>query len=138
VNAIIDAAVGRSRPVLLILALVLVAGSVAYVTIPKESDPDVAIPIIYVSILHEGISAEDAERLLVRPMEKELRSIEGVKEMSARAEEGHATVSLEFEAGFDSDQALNDVREKVDIAKVELPVDTDEPTVTRSTWRCFR
>ena len=128
-NAIIDAAVGRSRPVLLILALVLVAGSVAYVTIPKESDPDVAIPIIYVSIPHDGISAEDAERLLARPMEKELRSIEGLKEMTSRAEEGHATVTLEFEAGFEADQALNDVREKVDIAKAELPDDTDEPTV---------
>ena len=128
-NSIIDAAIARTRPVLLVMALVLVAGSVAYLTIPKESDPDVAIPIIYVSIVHEGISPEDAERLLVRPMEKELRGIEGVKEMRARASEGHATVTLEFEAGFDSARALEDVREKVDIAKVELPADSEEPTV---------
>jgi multidrug efflux pump len=128
-KSIIDAAVARSRPVLLILMLVLISGSVAYVTIPKEADPDVAIPIIYVVIPHEGISAQDAERLLVRPMEKELRNVEGVKEMRASAREGQATVTLEFEAGFDSDQALNDVREKVDIAKVELPDDSDEPTV---------
>jgi len=128
-KSIIDAAVARSRPVLLILALVLISGSVAYVTIPKEADPDVAIPIIYVVIPHEGISAQDAERLLVRPMEKELRNVEGVKEMRASAREGQATVTLEFEAGFDSDQALDDVREKVDIAKVELPDDSDEPTV---------
>ena len=128
-KSIIDAAVARSRPVLLILMLVLISGSVAYVTIPKEADPDVAIPIIYVVIPHEGISAQDAERLLVRPMEKELRNVEGMKEMRASAREGQATVTLEFEAGFDSDQALNDVREKVDIAKVELPDDSDEPTV---------
>jgi len=128
-KSIIDAAVARSRPVLLILMLVLIAGSVAYVTIPKEADPDVAIPIIYVVIPHEGISAQDAERLLVRPMEKELRNVEGMKEMRASAREGQATVTLEFEAGFDSDQALNDVREKVDVAKVELPDDSDEPTV---------
>jgi multidrug efflux pump len=128
-KSIIDAAVGRSRTVLLALALLLASGSVAYLTIPKESDPDVAIPIIYIVIPHDGISAEDAERLLVRPMEKELRNVEGLKEMRASAQEGQATITLEFEAGFDSDQALNDVREKVDIAKVELPDDSEEPTV---------
>ena len=128
-KGIIDVAVSRARPVLLVLALVLTAGSVTYVTIPKESDPDIAIPIIYVRIPHEGISAEDAERLLVRPMEQELRSIEGLKEMRATAVEGHATVVLEFEAGFDADRALDDVREQVDLARTELPEDTDEPTV---------
>lgn len=128
-QAIIDAAVARSRPVLLILALVLISGSVAYVTIPKEADPDVAIPIIYVLVPHDGISAQDAERLLVRPMEKELRNVEGLKEMRASAREGKATITLEFEAGFDSDQALNDVRKKVDVAKLELPDDSEEPTV---------
>ena len=74
-------------------------------TIPKESDPDIAIPIIYVLIPHDGISPEDAERLLVRPMEQELRNVEGLKELRATAREGHATLVLEFEAGFDSDQA---------------------------------
>ncbi|MCW8959680.1 MAG: efflux RND transporter permease subunit, partial [Gammaproteobacteria bacterium] len=77
----------------------------------------------------EGISPEDAERLLVRPMEKELQTIEGVKEMQSSAEESHASVLLEFDAGFDSDKALQDVREKVDMAKTELPADTDEPSV---------
>ena len=128
-NRVIDAAVNRARPVLLVLALVLVAGSVAYVTIPKESDPDIAIPIIYVLIPHDGISPEDAERLLVRPMEQELRNVEGLKELRATAREGHATLVLEFEAGFDSDQALRDVREKVDDARNELPGDTEEPSV---------
>jgi len=126
---IIDAALGRSRTVLMALALVLIAGTVAYIEIPKESEPDVAIPIIYVSMTHEGISPEDAERLLVRPMEEELRSIEGIKEMRATAFEGGANVVLEFDAGFDSDKAMEDVRAKVDIAKTDLPDDTDEPTV---------
>ena len=126
---IIDAAVSRARPVLLVLALVLIAGSIAYATIPKESDPDVAIPLVYVRIPHEGISPEDAERLLVRPMEQELRNIEGLKELRATAIEGHATIVLEFEAGFDADRALDDVREQVDVAKTDLPDDTDEPSV---------
>ena len=97
-KSIIDAAIARSRSVLLVLALVLISGSVAYVTIPKEADPDVAIPIIYILIPHDGISAEDAERLLVRPMEKELRNVEGLKEMRASAREGQATITLEFRA----------------------------------------
>jgi multidrug efflux pump len=126
---IIDAAFSRSRTVLLLLVLILVSGSYAYVTIPKESDPDVAIPIIYVSMSHQGISPEDGERLLVRPMENQLKSIEGIKEMRSAAGEGHASVLLEFDAGFDSAQALADVREKVDLAKNDLPADSDEPSV---------
>ena len=128
-NAIIDAAIGRSRTVIATLVLILIAGVFAYNDIAKEADPDVNIPIIYVSMSHDGISPEDAERLLVRPVELELRSIEGVKEMRATAGDGFASVVLEFEAGFDADTAMDDVREKVDIAKVELPEDTDDPTV---------
>ena len=128
-KTLINAAFARSRTVIALLVLILISGSISYITIPKESDPDVAIPIIYVSMSHEGISPEDAERLLVRPMEKELQSIEGVKEMRSSAQEGHASVLLEFDAGFDSDQALQDVREKVDLAKTKLPADTDDPTV---------
>ena len=102
-NAIIDAAIERARTVLAILVLILGAGLVSYLTIPKESAPDIPIPIIYVAISHEGISPEDAERLLVRPMEQELRSVEGVREMRSTAKEGFASVLLEFDAGFDSD-----------------------------------
>ena len=128
-NAIIDAAIGHGRTVLTALALILIAGTVAYLDIPKESDPDIDIPIIYVSMTHEGISPEDAERLLVRPMELELRTVEGVKEMRSTASSGFASVLLEFKAGFDADSALQDVREQVDIAKKELPEDTDDPVV---------
>ena len=136
-NALIDAALGHARTVLLTLALILVAGTVAYVEIPKEADPDINIPIIYVSITHEGISPEDAERLLIRPMEKEMRGIDGVKKMTAKGYEGGANVTLEFEAGFNADQALTDVREKVDLAKPELPDDTDEPSVNEVNFSLF-
>jgi len=76
---IIETAIARSRTVLLSLLIVLIGGVVAYMTIPKEAEPDVQIPIFYVSITLEGISPEDSERLLVRPMEQELRTIEGIK-----------------------------------------------------------
>ena len=127
--ALIDTALSRSRTVIATLVLLLIAGSFAYSDIPKESDPDINIPIIYVSMSHEGISPEDAERLLVRPMETELRSIEGIKELRADAFDGGANVILEFDAGFNADAALADVREKVDLVKPELPLDSDEPTV---------
>jgi multidrug efflux pump len=78
---------------------------------------------------HDGISPEDAERLLVRPMEQQLRRVEGVKEMTASANEGSASVTLEFEAGIDIDEAIADVREGADIAKGDLPEETDEPLV---------
>jgi len=128
-NALIDLAFSRSRTVLLSLLFILVSGALAYQSIPKEAEPDITVPFIYVSMTHEGISPEDAERLLVKPMEKELQSIEGLKEMKSTAGEGHASVQLEFSAGFDSKQAQSDVREKVDTAKIKLPDDTDDPEV---------
>ncbi|NOR35242.1 MAG: AcrB/AcrD/AcrF family protein, partial [Woeseiaceae bacterium] len=126
---IIDAAMARSRTVVLGLISILIAGVITYVTIPKEAEPDIEIPIIYVYIEHVGISPEDAERLLVRPMEQEIRSIEGIKEVVAEAFEGGASVQIEFEAGIDTDKALQDVREKVDMAESKLPGESEEPTV---------
>ncbi len=129
-RALIDAALDRSRTVLASLLLILIAGTIAYVGIPKESSPDVDIPIIYVSVQLDGIQPEDAERLLVRPLETKLKTIEGVKEMRSTAKEGFAFVLLEFDAGFDADKAKRDVRDKVDEAKSELPGDAEEPVVT--------
>ena len=129
-HTLIAAALDRSRTTILILLFLLCGGLVAYIAMPKESNPDVAIPIIYVSVTLEGISPEDGERLLVRPLEQELRSLEGVKEMRSVSNEGHASVTLEFDAGFDAKVALADVREKVDTARSKLPEEADEPTVS--------
>ncbi|MEH6710456.1 MAG: efflux RND transporter permease subunit [Paraglaciecola polaris] len=128
-NNLIAAALTHSRTVLMMFVLLIVAGAVTYVTIPKEANPDVPIPFIYVSIVHDGISPEDAERMLVKPMERELRSIDGVKEMKATAGEGFANITLEFIAGLDSKDALADVRDKVTVARAKLPSETEEPTI---------
>nr|WP_298143826.1 efflux RND transporter permease subunit [uncultured Pseudomonas sp.] len=128
-QGLIAAALDRSRTSLLLLAFLIIGGLGAYLAIPKEANPDVSIPIIYVAVTLEGISPEDAERLLVRPLEQELRSLEGVKEMRSTASEGRTTVTLEFDAGFNAKQALADVREKVDTASSKLPDEADEPTV---------
>ncbi len=99
---IIESAMARSRTVLLSLAVILLAGIVTYVSAPKEAEPDIEIPFIYISMTHDGISPEDAERLLVRPMEQELRGIEGIKELTASAYEGGANLNIEFDAGTDT------------------------------------
>jgi multidrug efflux pump len=137
VNRLIDASFARSRTVLLALVLVLIAGTQVYRSIPKESDPDVQLPVVYVAITHEGISPEDAERLLVRPVEQELRGLEGIKEMRSYASQESGSITLEFDAGTDIDDALQDVRERVDIAKPELPVGTDEPLVNEVNLALF-
>jgi multidrug efflux pump len=126
---LIDYAIDHARLTVATLVFLLTAGLVAYVTIPKEAEPDVKIPIIFVQLAQRGISPEDAERLLLRPVETQLKSVGNVKEMRSTAFEGGGFVLLEFEAGFDSKSALADVRAKVDQAKHDLPRDVDEPQV---------
>ncbi|MGE4633872.1 MAG: efflux RND transporter permease subunit [Arenicellales bacterium] len=133
----IGTALNYSRTVLSVLVFILIAGSFAYRDIPKESEPDIDIPIIYVTVNHDGISPEDAERLLIRPLEQELKTIEGVKEMRSSGYEGGANVLLEFEAGFDADTALQDVREAVDLAKTQLPAGSDDPEVHEVNFSLF-
>ncbi|MDQ0316266.1 efflux RND transporter permease subunit [Amorphus orientalis] len=122
------------RTVLTIMVVSIAAGIFAYLAIPKEANPDIDVPVFYVSITQQGVSPEDAERLLVRPMETDLRSLDGLKELTAIASEGHAGIILEFEADFDKDTALADVRDKVDQAKAELPDEADEPTINETNF----
>lgn len=126
----IKAAVTHARTVLLMFVLLLIAGTYSYINIPKESAPDVPLPVIYVAVTYDGISPEDAISQLLKPLEQELRGLEGLDEMEGTAYEGGANLVLNFKAGSDNDKALNDVREKVDIAKAELPDEADEPRVT--------
>lgn len=132
-RTIIQGALSRKRAVLMLLAFLLVSGLSAYINIPKEADPDVKIPVIYVSINHEGISPEDGERLILRPLEQELRSLEGIKEMKSTASSGHASVVLEFYIDIDIKAALIDVREKVDQAKGKLPQESEDPIIKQVT-----
>jgi len=132
-RTIIEGSLSRKRAILMVLAFLLIAGLSAYINIPKESDPDVPIPFIYVSVGHEGIAPEDAERQLLRPLEQELRSIEGIKEMKSTASSGYASVVIEFYMGIDIKNALIDVREQVNQAKSKLPADSDDPVVKQVT-----
>ncbi|MFC7050531.1 efflux RND transporter permease subunit [Emcibacter nanhaiensis] len=136
-NSIINAAIEHFRVVLLCLALIFIGGSVAYMTIPKEDRPDVTIPLVYIHLHHDGISPEDSARLLIKPMEVTLKTIEGVKEIRGIAQENGASIIVEFTAGTDPDLAILDVREQVDKARSELPEETDEPSVNEISTAIF-
>src|SRR5215218_1565073 len=125
----VDFAISHARLTIATLLFLLVAGLSAYLSIPKESEPDIKVPIVYVNVTQRGISPEDAERLILRPLETQLKSASNIKEMRSQAFEGGGYVLIEFEAGFDADRALADVRAKTDMAKKDLPRDADEPIV---------
>jgi multidrug efflux pump len=128
-DGIINAALSRIRTVVLLFGLAMVVGISSLQSIPKESTPDISIPMAYISIRHEGISPEDADKILYAPMHKELKSLDGLKEIIATSTQGHLSIQLEFKSDIDIDEALIDVREAVDAAKGELPSETDEPKV---------
>ena len=129
-NGLIDGAIGRARMVLAILVVALIAGTMTYINLPKEADPDVPIPFVGITIPLEGVSPEDAERLLVRPVESELQGIEGVKQIDSFALEGAGQIIVEFDVSFDQDQAVLDVQEKVDLAQRDFPEEAREPIIT--------
>ena len=134
---IINAALSRSRTSILFLIVILVAGMTTYINMPKEAEPDIEIPNIYISITHEGISPEDSERLLIRPIEQEIRSIAGIKQIDADAYEGGANIQLEFYAGTNTNAALQETRAKVDLARAKLPKETEEPSVNEVKFSRF-
>ena len=136
-NALIDGAIDKARMILVILVFTLVAGTATYIGLPKEAEPEIAVPFVAVSVPLDGISPEDAERLIVRPAETQLQTIEGLKQMDGLAAEGIGQVILEFTTSFDPDQALLDVREKVDLAERDFPEDAREPVITEINTSLF-
>ncbi len=125
----IDAAVSRSRTTLSVFAATMLVGFVSYLAIPVELYPDVQVPLIVSTIIHEGISPEDAERLLAKPAELELKLVDGIVEVSSFSSEGAATLMIEFDIDFDSQNALSEVREAINRAKVRFPQSTEEPII---------
>ncbi len=136
-NSLIEALIDRARTVVVLFLIIVVAGLVSYQEMPKEGEPDVEFPLAHVELRLDGVSPEDAERLLVRPMEQELWSIDGLKEIRASASEGMATVIVEFHPDIDINKALRDVRERVDIAKAKLPSGAQEPRVNEVRYSDF-
>ena len=120
-SSIVDWAAGRARMVMAFILLSLVVGGYAYSTLPKEGEPDIEIPALFVSVQFPGISAVDSETLLVKPMETELSDLDGLKTMSGTAAENYAGVALEFEFGWDKTRIMADVRDAMSTAEGKFP-----------------
>ncbi|MBU1137636.1 MAG: efflux RND transporter permease subunit, partial [Proteobacteria bacterium] len=125
-----DTAVKKSVSVLVLAAIILVFGTYCYLALPRESDPDITIPNVFVSTTYRGVSPADIETAITIEIEKKLKGLDGVKKIQSVSSEGLSSINIEFLTGIDIDQALQDVKDKVDEAKGELPNDLeDDPTV---------
>ena len=125
----LKAIVSRSRATLSLMLLVLLAGIMSRASMPIEVNPNVTVPAAIIMVRHEGISPEDGSRLLIRPIEKELKTLDGLEEMIATARESVIYLFVRFDINLDIDQVIADVRESVDRAKAEFPEETKEPIV---------
>jgi len=135
--AIIETVIKHPRTTISVLAMLVFAGIFARATITVEADPDITIPVVLVTIAHIGISPEDADRLIIRPVEAEVRSLEGIEEVNSYAREGVATIALQFDINFDPDIAISEVRAAVDRSRAELPSTSEEPIIKAITISDF-
>lgn len=121
----------RYRTSIVILTLVLVIGGlISYQTIPKEANPSIAIPNIVVTTVYPGASPDDIESLITQPVELEVQSVNGIVEIRSTSTEGVSTVVIEFDPDVSIDDALQKVRDRVDIAKTEIPSEAEEPIIS--------
>ncbi len=126
---ITDFALRHRLTVFVLMFVLVVLGSYAYISLPRESFPDVTIPYIIVTTTYSGVSPADIESLLTKKIEKELQGLDDVKEILSTSYEGASVITIEFMVGTDINDALQKVKDKVDLAKPELPEDADEPMV---------
>jgi multidrug efflux pump len=136
-TSIVDWAASRARMVLAMIILSLAAGTYAYTGLPKEGEPDIEIPALFISVVFSGISASDSEKLLVLPMEAELADLDGVKKISATAAESYAGVALEFEFGWDKAKTIAEVRDAMSKAEALFPEGADKYSITELNFSKF-
>jgi multidrug efflux pump subunit AcrB len=121
-----DTAVKKSISVFVLGVLILVFGSYCYSVLPRESEPDITIPNVFVSTNYKGVSSADIETSITVEIEKKLKGLDGLKKIQSVSSEGMSNINIEFVTGTDIDKALQDVKDKVDEALGELPGDLDE------------
>ena len=136
-TGIVDWAAERARMVIAFIALTLLAGGFAYWGLPKEGEPDIEIPALFVSVPFPGISAADSETLLVKPMETELADLDGLKSLSGTAAEGYAGIAMEFEFGWDKTKVMADVRDAMNAAQGKFPVGAETYSINEINFSEF-
>jgi multidrug efflux pump len=122
-------AVNHPTMVMVVLAMIVIMGLYSYFTTPQESFPEIEIPTVAVNTLYPGVSPADIESLVTRPLEEDLSTISDVKQMLSTSVEGYSSITIEFQTSVDMEEALASVREKVDLAKAELPPEAEEPQI---------
>jgi len=121
-----DTAVRQRISVLVLAVIILIIGSYCYKVLPRESEPDITIPNVFVSTSYKGVASKDIETSITIEIEKKLKGLEGVKKIHSVSSEGLSSINIEFVTGTDIDDALQKVRDRVDEAKNELPADLEE------------
>ncbi len=125
-----NTAVNKRTAVLVLSLILIVFGVYCYNVLPRESAPDITIPNVFVSTDYRGVSPTDMETSVTIEIEKKLKGIDGVKKIQSVSSEGHSSINIEFVTGVDISDALQDVKDKVDEAKNDLPSDLDsDPSV---------
>ena len=125
-----DIAIKKRTSVLVLSLVIIVFGLIAYNSLPRESSPDITIPYVFIMTDYPGVAPEDIEKSITIPIEKKLKGLEAVKQIKSSSTEGNSAIIVEFVAGTDIDEVLSKTKDKVDLAKPELPADLeDDPDV---------
>ncbi len=122
-------AVEHRTSMMVLLGIIVILGALSYRSIPKESFPEVAIPYISISTVYAGVSPADVESQVTRVLEEDLSNISELKELTSTSIEGYSNIVAEFQSSVNLDEAMAKVREKVDLAKPDLPDDADDPVI---------
>ena len=124
-----NGAIQRYPMIFAFMFIIAIMGTKAYLTLPRESSPDVKIPFVMVLAPYAGTSPEDMESLVTRKLEQQLKGVEDLKEMTSSSSYGMSVVTMEFESRVDMSDALQSVRDRVELAKPDLPEDPDRKSV---------
>ncbi|MEP4038455.1 efflux RND transporter permease subunit [Pseudophaeobacter sp.] len=134
---VVSWAADRARMVIAFIMISILVGGFAYSSLPKEGEPDIEIPALFISVSFPGISAEDAESLLVKVMETELADLDGLDKMSATAAENYAGVALEFDFGWDKTAVMAEVRDAMTRAEADFPDGAETYSLTEINFSEF-
>ncbi len=125
-------AIANRTSIYIFTVLLVVFGIMQYNTTPKEKFPEIVFPYFMISTIQPGTAPEDVENLITRPIEKQLKGINGVKEISSNSIQDYSSIFIEFEISADDTQAYLDVKQAVDDARSELPQDLfQDPQISR-------
>jgi multidrug efflux pump len=116
--------------VLVMLAIIFLLGIASYRAVPKEASPEITIPLISISTVYPGVAPKDIETLVTRVVEDEVNRIPQIKQLTSTSVEGYSHVLAEFATDMNMEEALQKVRERIDLARPKLPADAEDPILT--------